>query len=731
MQKILRRVVYVGLFLVPFIPFLVYSGFFFPFITTKAFAFRAIVEVIFAAWLILALLDAQYRPKRSLILYSVVAFLAVIGLADLLGEAPGKSFWSNFERMEGFVALLHLGAYFVVAASVLREIDWKRWWNTSLAASFVMVIYVLFQLGGVLVINQGGARVDGTLGNASYLAVYMLIHFFVALLFLWRARTGALRSLYGLLALAHLFVVYNTATRGAILGVLGGLLVLALLNVRNREDSRLRKASIATVIAMAVLVGGFWLARNSSFVESSPVLSRFSEISTKELRGGGRAFVWPMAIEGFKDQPILGWGQENFSYVFQGNYDPAMFELEPWFDRAHNIFLDWAIAGGILGLMAYLSLYVALLYMVWKSDFAYGEKTIITSLVAAYFFHNFFVFDHLASYILFFALLAYVHSRGAGELLWTKSISEAAAKRVALPVALVLLIFALYFVNGRPLSANVSLIDALQAIQVGEPRTAVAGFKRAYSSKAALGKPETVEQIVTNIAPVLQGGLPVNEQNEYFQFAKGAAIAMAQERSDDARYQLMAGSFLLKTGFPDEALIYLGRAEELSPGKQAIKFEIAEAYIQKKDYRRALDVAKKTFELEPRYTDAQFTYAVAAIYAGDRALEQELKEVIYAGDAELEKEIRESGQVADVERWTSSDLIIRAYLSVGRYADAVGLLERRIEREPGSPEHYVSLAAVYYEAGDRAQAIVVLRRLAERFPEYKERVEAYIQEIQS
>jgi len=195
-SQTLRRIVFIGLFLLPFIPFLVSSSFFFPFITTKAFAFRIIIEIIFAAWMLLALLDAEYRPKKSLILYAVLAFLVVIGLADLLGVSPLKSFWSNFERMEGYVTLLHLGMFFVVISSVFsaeggsasggKETMWKRWWNVSLTASFLMVLYSVLQLIGLKTINQGGVRVDGTLGNAIYLAVYMLFHIFIASLFMWR-----------------------------------------------------------------------------------------------------------------------------------------------------------------------------------------------------------------------------------------------------------------------------------------------------------------------------------------------------------------------------------------------------------------------------------------------------------------------------------------------------------------------------------------------------------------
>src|SRR3989344_4503480 len=165
-KQTLHTSIIVGLFLIPFIPFLASSVFFFPFITTKAFAFRIIVEIVFALWLLLALSDKEYRPKRSNLLYAVFIFLGVIGLADIFGVDPIRSFWSNFERMEGYITLFHLGMLFMVMGSVFKEIEWKRWWNASLGASFLMVLFCLLQIIGLKTINQGGVRVDGTLGNA-------------------------------------------------------------------------------------------------------------------------------------------------------------------------------------------------------------------------------------------------------------------------------------------------------------------------------------------------------------------------------------------------------------------------------------------------------------------------------------------------------------------------------------------------------------------------------------
>ena len=96
-------------------------------------------------------------------------------------------FWGNFERMEGYVTILHLFAYFVVVGSTLStEKLWTRLLHTSLGASVIASVYALIQIAGLLTINQGGVRVDATFGNSAYFAIYLLFHIFIALILLMR-----------------------------------------------------------------------------------------------------------------------------------------------------------------------------------------------------------------------------------------------------------------------------------------------------------------------------------------------------------------------------------------------------------------------------------------------------------------------------------------------------------------------------------------------------------------
>ena len=71
-----------------------------------------------------------------------------------------------------------------------------------------------------------------------------------------------------------------------------------------------------------------------------------------------------MSLDGFKERPILGWGRI-IIFMFLQNITMRMYSQEPWFDRTHNVFMDWLIAGGILGLLAYLALYISAIWMLW------------------------------------------------------------------------------------------------------------------------------------------------------------------------------------------------------------------------------------------------------------------------------------------------------------------------------------------------------------------------------
>ena len=108
MKEYLKWIIIGCAFVIPFLAFFVAGEMFFPFIVGKNFGFRILVEIMLGSWIILAYIDEQYRPKLSYLLVAIVALVVVTGIADVFGVNFDKSFWSNYERMDGYITTLHL-----------------------------------------------------------------------------------------------------------------------------------------------------------------------------------------------------------------------------------------------------------------------------------------------------------------------------------------------------------------------------------------------------------------------------------------------------------------------------------------------------------------------------------------------------------------------------------------------------------------------------------------------
>ena len=360
-------VVFGGAFLVLFLPTVVSESMYFPFITGKNFSFRIIVEIVFASWVVLALLDAQYRPRLSWILISIGGLLSIMLFANALGEYPLKSFWSNYERMDGYVTLVHFFLYFAVLGSIMRErtinvfgyktTPWQLFFGVAMAAALWVSLSAFQQLAGVSDVTMGW-RINGTLGNASYMAVYMLFNVFIALWLLVKSKQFGWKLVLAAMAALFVFLLVQTATRGTIVGLAAGAFVgTAYVALFNTAYPAVRKWALGGLVATVLIVGGLFALKESSFVQDNVILKRATAVGLTELTL--RIQIWEMALEGVKERPILGWGQGNFNYVFNEQYNPEIYYAELWYDRAHNVFMDWLVSGGILGLLAYLAIFIS------------------------------------------------------------------------------------------------------------------------------------------------------------------------------------------------------------------------------------------------------------------------------------------------------------------------------------------------------------------------------------
>lgn len=713
-ERILKGIVLAGAFLMPFIIFVFSSHTFFPYVVGKNIAFRIIAEVMFFAWIALALLSPVYRLKKSAILYAVLGFTGVIGLATLFSFDSLRSFWSIFERMEGYVTILHLAAYFLALSSVVEA---EKKWTWLLRV--MLGVSVIVGMGGLSELGEAN-RVAGILGNAAYLGSYAMLHAGIALFLL--VRPGLVRVeryVYVSVAFFNVWVMYHTATRGAMLGFLAGTIVAAMLFVflsRAREEKRFRIIAGSVIALLMIVAGAFVLVKDASWVEENRVLRRFASISLEDKTTRSRLLVWNLALEGWQERPILGWGQENFDYVFLKYYDARLYDQEPFFDRAHNIFLDWLIAGGIFGLVAYLSLYIALLYLVWRGSMSVGEKSVLSGVILGYAAQNFFVFDTITSYIVFFTILGYVHAREVHMQEKTPSFQIPDTYRMPIVAVCVLgAIATVYALNIPALRTNNSIL-------IGKAHAA------SYTAEEAeviwdgalegtfLGRSEAREQIVATAQQALKKEHISDEVKSMLYIrAQEEMEKEIEERPLHSRPPYAASVLEVNYGNYEQALLLMQQAIDLSSEK--VQFMIMKGMIQLSGglYDEAVETGYEVYALTPEYSLAADLLVKALMRAGrvEEASDilMSLPEHVRIADRALAK------LFSDIDLY---DEAIRVWKDVVYEAERQGVLDATI---------LTGYASLHARAGYREEARAILEDAIMRFPEFKEQGEQYINDL--
>ena len=716
-KNIARWIALGALFLITLTPLLISDHYFFPFITGKAFFFRILVEIAVCAWAVLAFLDKEYRPRFSWVGVAVLAFVVWMFVADAFAINALKAFWSNFERMEGWILLIHLLGLFVVMSSVLRvEKKWRAWFITSLGVSVIMCAYSLLQLDGILSIHQGSSRIDATLGNSAYLAIYFLFNVFIAL---WLAfsesasrRTQWLKwSLIGL-AVVEAVLIFFTETRGAILGLLGGLALAAGLAVCT-SGKKVRKIAFTSLAILFVLIGCFYAARNSSFVQSNHVLQRVASISLSD--GQTRFTIWHMAFQGALERPLTGWGQEGFNYVFNKYYDPSLYQQEPWFDRAHNAFIDWLTAGGLPAFLLYLSLFGSAFALLWRSSgLSRPERILLTAVLAGYACHNLFVFDNLYSYAYFFAILAFIDSRVGRPIEQFEKmpvIKTEDGLNYALPIATVVAGALIWFVNVPGMQVAGKLINALSPASI-ETNLAVFEDLAAHPSFATQ---EVREQMVSFALSVVQNPKATDAEKQ-----KATSLAITEMQKQvvtyplDAREHLQLAFAYRAVGDMEKALEETKAAIVLSPKKEEFWIEAGATEWELGDVKAAQTDFNTAYALGGKQFPSLATYAAA----GD----------IVAGDPTTAKQV-----LLDAFGTTAvdSNVLAVAYYRAKDWPQLIAFWKLRAETPGASLETWFSLASAYYVSGDSVGAIKTIHSAVAQYPEAASSGAAAISQIES
>lgn len=612
-----------------FTPLIMGGNFFFPFVSPKSLYFMGLVQVIFFTWLFLIFYFPQYRPRKNHLLVALVLFLIVLTLSSVFGENPSYSFWSKPERMTGLLLWFHLLAFFLVISSVFQKRDWLKIFSLSIFIGIILSFIAFFTDSPTM---KGGA----TIGNSSFLGTYLLFNIFLAL-WLFLSSQNIFLKIYSVAASVIMFcAVFSIGARAATYSVIGGLVLLFLLylafGIQKGYLNILGKVGLVVVL-IAFLIGAIYLFQPDNIIHNWFV----------EKASQARLVVWEKAWKGFLERPILGWGPENFEFVFIRNFNPCMFLPvcggEIWFDRAHNIILDTLVTTGILGMLSYLGIFIAVFYLLRKrylqQKIDFWTAGIFSVLLIAYSIQNLTVFDMVSSYLMLFLVLGFIASITVPKEA-SASVETISPKPWFFSVFLILFIPAFFYFIVQPLKTSYFATAALRAPAASEER--LGSYKKALES-SPLGKYQIREFFGQTTLQFAQSEQIREVSAENFKkeldFVIEELEKSVKESPLDFRSYLRLGQLynsyavLLEPTKISGAERTLERAIEISPTNQQGYWSLAQTRLYQGRFEEALSLAETTIALEPNLLQSHLiVIRIAQIMEDDELTERKIKEAI-------------------------------------------------------------------------------------------------------
>ena len=737
-----RGVLYCFLFIVCLAlltPFLVFRDLLFPFVTSKAFYLRILIELALPLYVYLLLAEPHYRPSFKNPLTIAVSAFFVFSLASAFtGVTPIKSLWGNFERMGGVFYLGHLTLlYFYVLllgqarASLLR-----------IFLQALVVIGVAVSVDGALVFlthnhfllnDPSYPRVSGTFGNPIYIASFLVIPMLISVFLGFGVEAWWKKTFYFSAALLQMWIIFLSGTRGAVVGMGIGIFAAAVLYVILAPSKKVRLLGGLSLLVFSCIVGALFALHNH--LPPASMLHRVFNL--KDSNTEARLIQWKIALHGFPEHAILGVGPENYYILSNKFYNPQIYQYDPsWFDKPHNYLIEVLVTGGVVGFAAYAAMLIFCLWAFWRSYrkdiVGLAEFCVLVCALFAYEVQNLFVFDTVAASIAFFIFV------GLAGVLWHESRT---------------------FKNNKKPKKVLDFAPAFNAAAVGLTIVAsgyslivfnIDGMRAAkdvnYGFAYAQANPQTAENYFQSAVNGPFNFDPLETANKYAEFASGLAQnpgSTPQNLVDEILGNAVAAENAAIAKISNDPVTYA----------QLTSLYISQAlYHKQAPGPEATTAIQMSMSLAPLRPDPALSYAQLQIYQNNlsgaqKTLEQVVKDVpsdtpaklqlgqfyFYTGQVSLAKNIAEAvlsssfvpTQVAQI------DWIGQLYAKLEDYPSAVKIYEQALQIDPNNINDYWQLAQLYPKVGKATQAMAMAQVIAKYDPTRAKEMQDFIDSIQA
>lgn len=598
--------------------FFIFSNLLFPYITSKQISFNILIEVLTVFWVLLIATYPQYRPKKNFLTWGILVYFLVVALSCIFGVDFNLSFWGNAERMLGLFHLLHFLLFYLILITVMRKKeDWDRFFDISIATAVLITIYGLMK-----------DYPASTIGNAAYVAGLMIFNFFFALWRLLSCKDWWQRSVYIVAAFLVLVGFFRADISGAQAGLVAGLGVAGIIFFFLQKG---KKMKIVGGIVLALLFSALVLLfayRSNPVFDNTKIGNMLRAFSSTNTTWNTRLLSWNAAYLDFHNHPILGVGHGNYAHIFDKHFTPKFYEYSPsetYFDRAHNNIVEIVSTSGVLGLLAYLSIFVAAFYYLFKSfkqkKINAWQLSVLSGLIVAYFVQNLAVFDSMVTYVSLFGLLGFIYYR-----YHQSEIESATDKRSAslsdekeLGLWVILIILALVFVfrfNIRGFDMLSGTIEGYQYVANGQLVAGTEIYQKTFAKEVGYNRDSRASFInLLTGNPKALLSLPTEDANKVLSYAVELAEANANYNPGDslletqlAKIANIAARFNFKdidkfNEYSAISVSAIDAAITASPGRFPLYYIKSDVHMTRGEKDEAVAALNKAIELKPDYAE--------------------------------------------------------------------------------------------------------------------------------
>jgi O-antigen ligase/tetratricopeptide (TPR) repeat protein len=676
----------------------------YPYQTGTTLSFILLVELLFPIFFYLYAVK-QDRVKPSSLFLVYLTFILTLVVSSVFGADLWNSLWGNMQRPGGLFLLFHVVVFFFYLKQLIvwegRTFVLKAMRVVTAASVLVSVYGILEALGAVPSMAQSYLpRASSVFGNPTFFGSYLVLPFWVALYLMQEDKKRLTK--YAVAALLIFGGILVSGTRGALLGVLIGLLLFAgswYLSVHTVSRKRMGLAASGVFLLLLTLFSyGFFIAPDRSLMHRITHLS-FGTSSQ-------RLNYWGMSLQGAFDAPLLGVGYENFSVIADRYFEPEFYEIAgTWPDKPHNHFLEVLSTGGLLGFVVYFTFLLLLFQRIWQHE----RRSILLPAFLSHFVSVFFLFEGITVWPMLFFFIALIDD---GSLLDQRVVSKQG--RWLLPsFGAVVVVVSLFLVvvptHRQGLWAQQMHVDSVEA------GLSPMSFNAIYDLPF-IARLQT--EVMGQAFMLGDQRLEVWAQTSRASYV--SALARHPERAElyyDAAANLIHRvEYGIDEVVDPEVMILLDRAQTLAPNRVEPMIARARAQQLSGDLVGALELIEEVVDRAP--TDPQGLLLLAQLYVADERTEEALPIMYRAIDSDLP----DPGYV--YATW-----LIDQYVSRGMMNEVIVLLERLILMYKTDFQFYEILIGVYDAMGDVENARATAETLLELDPGNHPAVEAYLEEL--